>query len=104
MSLSGNVSALAARVAEEFNAVRSEIGSLPLGGLGGVLDCSGMATASEINTATSTAPAGATVWRGARPAGSELLVDETLIIRPDRAFIGAGGRGRRAGPAGAGGV
>lgn len=94
MSLSGNVSALAARVAEEFNAVRSEIGSLPLGGLGGVLDCSGMATASEINTATSTAPAGATVWLGARPSGSELLVDETLIIRPNMAFIGAGGRER----------
>lgn len=95
MSLAGNVDLLAGRIAEEFVAVRQEIAGLPTGGgLGGVLDCSGMATASEINEATESAPAGTTVWLGARPSGAELQIDETLIIRPSMAFIGAGGRER----------
>src|SRR5690606_25691714 len=86
---------LAARIAEEINTVRGEIGSLPVGGgVGGVLDCSGMATASEINAATATAPTGTTVWLGARPSGAELQVDETLILRPSMALVGAGGRER----------
>lgn len=95
MSISGNVTALAQRVAEEFNAVRQEIAGLPTGGsLGGVIDCSEMTLASEVNAATENAPAGSVIWLGARPTGSELQVDETLIIRPSTALVGAGGRER----------
>lgn len=95
MTLIEDLNAFSARLAEEFNAVRQEIAGLPTGGsLGGVIDCSALTYASEINAVTEDAPAGSVIWLGARPQGSELQVDETLIIRPGTAMVGAGGRER----------
>lgn len=90
MSLVGEVTALAERVAEEFNAVRGEL-SDPLGG---VIDCSSMTLASEVNAATLGAPASTRVLLGPHGSGTELGVDETLILRPNLRYEGPGGRSR----------
>jgi hypothetical protein len=63
-------------------------------GLGGVVDCSGMTTAAAINAASAAAPPGSTIWLGPRPAGAELVLEETLVIRPNQRLLGAGGRAR----------
>lgn len=65
-----------------------------LGGPGGVIDCSTASTTSEINAVTAGAPAGTTIWLGARGSGDEIVADETLILRPNMAIIGAGGKSR----------
>lgn len=91
MTLAGNVDALATRVATEFNAVRTELATA---GTGGIVDCSGMTLASQVNAATFGAPAGSLVWLGPHPSGSELGVDETLVLRPNMRFEGLGGRTR----------
>lgn len=60
----------------------------------GILNCSAMTLASQINAATAGAPAGTRVWLGPRPSGAELGIDEPLILRPNMAFEGLGGRER----------
>jgi hypothetical protein len=91
MTLAGNVDALAARLADEFVAVRGELVDASLGG---VLDCSGMTLASQVNAATVGLPTGTRVLLGPHGSGAELGVDETLILRPGLHYEGNGGRER----------
>lgn len=87
MSIAGNVDLLAARVAQEFNAVRSEIGSGG-GGPTGFLDLTSITSVTDMNAAIAAAPEGTWIWWGA----VEKEVDDTLVIPGGRALIGLGGR------------
>ncbi len=59
---------------------------------GGWVDCSAMTTAAAINAASLAAPAGSTIWLGARPAAAPLVLEATLVMRPRQRLLGAGGR------------
>lgn len=65
-----------------------------VGGVGGILDLSGLTSVSQINAQTATAPLGTVVWLGFHGAGNEILLDETLIRRPNLKILGPGGRPR----------
>jgi parallel beta-helix repeat protein len=59
---------------------------------GGVIDCSAMTTAAEVNAAANPATAGpnATIWLG--PRDTPLDVTEPLIVHGGQTWLGAGGR------------
>jgi hypothetical protein len=63
-------------------------------GLGGIVDCSAMTTAADINAASLAAGPGSLIWLGRRPSSAPLVLEATLVLRPYQKIMGSGGRPR----------